>query len=462
MLWRSCRFANPDPATQHLSDGLTEILIDTISRVSGLRVMARTTVFEQKGKDPLAAGRDLDVRAVVTGNVQPEAGNFRIHVEVIDVADGTQLWGRQYRTAAASLADTQRQITADLSNILRGGIARNGRGGASARYTQNAKAYDLYLRGLYRWNQRGEQNLRASIELFNQAVAEDPAFAAAHAGLANAYGVMTGIGFIPPETGSALVKAAARKALALDPDNAEAYVSLATSEFRNLWDFAAAEQNYRTGLALNPNYATGHQWYSDFLRAMGRLAEARREIDVAYELDPLSLPIAGTKCWSLYTERRYEEAVAFATKSRRAGPHLSFPFCEGRALIALGRFDEAFDLSPPNEPTSAEQVRRSREAYRAKGLRGLYETRLEFQLQRQGSSVQIPVEIAQTCSMLGRTDEAFAWLEKAYEQRISRLTNIGLDPELDPIRDDPRFDDLLRRIGIPKIPLPGPAMKPAP
>src|SRR5688572_1549884 len=280
-------FTNDHAQTAHVSDGLTEELIDALSRLPSMRVMARTTVFRYKGKpvDPQTVGRDLDVGAVVLGDVRRDGDAYRVRVELIDVRDGSQLWGNRFNVSAAELPGLQNRIAELLFNRLRHGQrAPGGR-------TQNAEAYELYLKGLYAWNRRGEDDLRQSIELFTKAAALDPTYAAPHAGLANAWGVMTGNGMISPDEGVPRVLAAARKALELDPENAEAYTSMATTKFRNLWDFAGAEKDYREALRLNPNYATGHQWYGDFLRSMGRFAEARRESDIAYKLDPLSTAI---------------------------------------------------------------------------------------------------------------------------------------------------------------------------
>jgi DNA-binding winged helix-turn-helix (wHTH) protein/TolB-like protein len=304
--------ANSDPNSQHISDGLTEILIDTLSHLSDLRVMGRSTVFRYRADtDPRTVGKDLNVGAVITGRVQPESGGYRIHVELIDARDGSQLWGNQYRSAGSELAGTQSRISSDLAVELRRGLDREQRQLLFRRYTRSAEAYDLYLQGLYAWNKRSTADLQKAIELFTRAAELDPQFAAPWSGVANTYGVMVGYGILEPSVGTPKIFAAARRALELDPYNGEAYVSMATTEYRNEWNFAAAERDYKRGLTLNPNYATGHQWYSDFLRSMGKFDEAQREIETAARLDPLSGPINSVVCWSLVNSRRYRDAIAF-------------------------------------------------------------------------------------------------------------------------------------------------------
>lgn len=447
-------FTNQDARTEYVSDGLTEILIDQLSRLPDLRVMARTSVFRFKGKtmDPKSAGNELKVAAVVVGNVRPEPDGYAIHVELVDVRDGTQIWGSQYHTRAADLPLAQSWIADDLSRELRRGLDPTRRRALARSYTRSSQAYDLYLKGLYAWNKRTRDDLEASIRYFKQALDLDPQLAAAYAGLANAYGVMTGYGILPAKDGVIQVTTAARKALELDPANAEAYTSLATTKFRNFWDFPGAEHDYRRALALNPNYATGHQWYADYLWSMGRWTEARREIDTAYKLDPFSMPITSAMCWSLVTERRYRDAIAFDQRAEKLDPRFANGPCVYRAYLGLGENDAAaagMIRSVPN-PAAATALAN---AYRKSGRRGMIAMIQQYWIQQQGSDSSTPVAIAATYAELGNKDEAFAWLEKAYEQRVSRLTSFHVDPVFDPLRSDPRYDDLLRRIGLPHPPV---------
>ena len=414
-------FTNSDPRSEHLSDGMTELLIDKLSRLPELRVMARSTVFSYKGRPlpPADAGTMLDVGAVITGHLRRDGNRYEIHVEMIDVRDGAQLWGERYQAAPDELPLVQSRIAGDLSTQLRRDADTQGRRFAARAYTTNAEAYEQYLLGLQLWHGRGKEDLPRSVEHFHRAIALDPNFAAAWSGLANAYGVMAGSGLIPPEEGTMKVLSSARKALALDPENAEAYTSIATTSFRSLWDFENAERDYRRSLALNPNYATGHQWFSDYLRAMGRTEEARREVDTALRLDPLSPAINAANCHAMVQERRYEDALTFARRYEQLQKR-SLSHCVGVAAILLHN-----------------------------GPREAVERRLQLLLSQKDPELAGAVEIAETYALLGRNDLAFEWLERAARRRSTRITSFHLSPALDGLRDDPRFVALAKRIGLP-------------
>lgn len=449
-------FTNEDPQSQHLSDGLTEILIDTLSRLSDLRVMARTTVFRYKGQsvDPKEAGRALNVNAVVVGHLRRQGDRYEIHVELIDVKDGTQLWGDQFDATTATLSAVQSRISEDLTAQLRQGVSREQRRIAAHRYTRNPQAYEDYLWGLYAWNKRDRENLQRAKEYFSSAVAHDPDFAAAYAGLSNTYGVMVGYGVMPVAEGTSKVMATAQKALQLDPNNAEALVSIATTKYRNLWDFAGADADYRRALAINPSYATGHQWYADYLRTMGRWQEARREIEIAYTLDPRSGPINAMRCYELYYERRYREGAELARRTAAIDPGINAPSCIGHCLLALGDIEGTIRMLKDVEVPERNRVLIEK-AYHRDGPVGFYRKSAELLAALQSQNVETPVDIAALYAWAGDKEQAFGWLEKAYQKRVSRLTNINIEPAFDSLHSDPRFDNLLRRIGLPKVKPPG-------
>lgn len=437
-------FTYNDAQSEHIGDGLTEVLIDTLSRLPDLRVMASTTVFRYKDRppDPKKVGDELDVGAVVVGDIRQQDEQYRIRVELINVRDGSRLWGDQFVVPVSELPAAQSRISDALTQRL-----RHGRRGPGA-YTRNAEAYDLYLKGVHAWNQRTKENVGESVDYFTRAVDLDPTFAAAYAGLAHAWGVMVGNGLVAPEEGTPKIMAAARRALELDPASAEAYTSIGTTKYRNLWDFAGAEQDYRRAIALNPNYATAHQWYADYLRSMGRFEEGRRETELAYRLDPLSRPIHGAKCWSFIHERRYRDAIAFTRGAAELDErYLSVP-CLMTAYAGLGDYDAIVALL---QSEGGDDSLGLAEAYRRAGVRGLYEQRLKLLLGHSRPEHRFPVEIAETHAMLGNGDEAFRWLETAYGHRVSRLTSFHLQPGFDRLRDDPRFDDLVKRIGLPRF-----------
>lgn len=437
-------FIPENGASEHLSDGLSEILINTLSRVTDLRVMGRTTVFRYKGRpfDAQKIGRELNVDAIVTGTVREEAGDQTIHVELIDSGDGTRIWGQRYDTAGSSLPAVQSRITQDLTVRLRRGLA-NARASSNV-YSSNRRAYELYLQGLHSWNRRSPADLGRAVTYFKQAIDLDPGFAAAHAGLAQTYGVMVGYELIPSDEGTTLVLTSARKALALDPSNSEAYVSVASSKFRNLWDFEGAGQDYRRALELNPSNATAHQWYADYLRAMGRHEEAAAENDRAWELDPLSMPVNSARCHASVLDRKYEEAIA---RARLVTDAPTGNRCLATTLLLTGDYENAI-TELERMPFAKGSGGALRRAYREGGRDGFYRERLKLVL-AQRSGFDNTLNIAETYAILGDADAAFAMLEEAYRLRISRLTQFHQWPPLDLIRDDPRFEDLVRRIGLP-------------
>jgi adenylate cyclase len=445
-------FTNSDPATAHMSDGLTELLIDELASSPDLRVLARASVFEYKSKSmsPVRAGKELKVGAVVTGDIRRDKDGYLVRAELIDVRDGAQVWSQRYATPASELPLMQNRIATDLLRALREGtsIAQHS---PPRKYTNNAEAHEQYLLGLHYWRTRASgssrdpQALLKAVGHFEKAIELDPQFALAYAGLANTYGTMVGWRGMKPGEGSIRVLANARKALELDPNTAEAHLSIAASSFRTLRDFEAADRNYRRAIALNPSFATAHQWFSEYLYSMGRFEEAHREMEIAYGLDPLSAAITSTKCGSLYYERKYREAAQFGRQVAARDPERTPVFCVGLSLVALGDFDAFFEF---RKSRGDKNVDRLIEALRREGPRGLYTRRLNGLMKVPADQVSL-VNLAKAHALLGHKDEAFALLEKAYQQRASDILNFHLEPELDSIRDDPRFADLARRLGLP-------------
>ena len=444
-------FTNTDPGTEHVSDGLTELLIDELAAIPDLRVTARSSVFQYKGRfiTPQRAGTELDVGAVVMGEVRREGNRYGVRAELIDVRDGAQIWARRYEVDRAELPALQGWIFADLSARLReGAVVR-----VSSRHTTSAEAHEQYLLGLQAWRQRiggtrrRPEALHKAVAHFERAIELDPRFAAAYAGLANTYGVMVGWALIPSSDGTFRVLSAAQKALELDPRNAEAYTSIATTSFKSLWDFEGADRNFQRAIALNPSYATAHQWYGDYLQAMGRLDEARRELELAYRLDPLSIPITVNLCNAFYYERRYREALQFARDVEARDPERTPFFCAGASLLALGDYEAFIEYRETHgeKPLATEVV----EAYRRYGARAFYAAQLRSAPPPRATPMS-DTSIARANAALGDPDEVFAHLEKAFERRASDVLAFHLAPELDSVRHDPRFRDLARRMGLPQ------------
>jgi TolB-like protein/DNA-binding winged helix-turn-helix (wHTH) protein len=437
-------FTVDDKANEQLADGLTETLIDDVSNLSNLRVIARTTAFRYKGAtDVQRVARDLKVEGIITGTVRHTRDQYSIRVELIDAADGTHVWGDEFRARDQDLPALHGEIARAIAFRLKRGM------NDAAPGTTNAAAYDLYIRGLYEWNHRDPESLARALDLFNRAIVADPTFARAYAGVAQVYGVMVGYGQIAPDVGTPKILAAAQRALELDPNNAEALTSIATTKYRNLWDFPGAERDYRHALASNPNYATAHQWYADYLRSVGRHAEGRRENELAYKLDPFAPAMSTMLCYAMFYDHEYDKAIDVFRSHGNGPPNMKFvETCVVRCLFAKGDTDGAIreiDNSRLEAPIKAALVG----AYHRDGMRGYLQALLDWMLHQPEPENARPVEIAGLYASLGNKDKAFEWLETAYRRRISRVTSITYEPEFESLHEDPRFVDLVRRIGLP-------------
>ncbi|HJZ13165.1 MAG TPA: tetratricopeptide repeat protein, partial [Acidobacteriota bacterium] len=300
-----------DAETEYLSDGITESIINTLSQIPRLRVMARSTVFRYKGKpiDPLLVGQELRVAAVFSGRVEHRADQLYIQMELADASDGARLWGETFQRRLSGIFELQEEIAREISSKLRVRLLAEERKRLTKRYTQNTEAYKLYLRGRFYWNKRTEEGFRKAIEHFELAILEDPEYALAYAGLSDCYGLLGGYGYIPPINGYRKAREYAAKALDLDSSLAEAHASMAVIHYRFDWNWSEAEKAFVIALQLNPGYMSAHQWYAVFLAIMQRFEEAEAEIQNALELDPLSLILNWTKGYLLFYMRRYDEAV---------------------------------------------------------------------------------------------------------------------------------------------------------
>ncbi len=285
---------NHDPDTEYLSDGLTESIINSLTQLPNLKVIARSSVFHYKGKetDPMAVGKELGVRAVLTGRIMQRGDSLKISVELVDVRDNKQLWGEQYERKVSDLLSVQREIAKEISSNLRLKLSGAEQTRVTKHYTENAEAYQLYLKGRYFWNKRTGEALKKSIEYFNQAIEKDPSYALAYAGLADAYVLLSPYSAGSPQESYPKAKAAAKRSLELDETLAEAHSSLAQALVLYDWNLPESNREFQRAIELNPNYATAHHWYGyGNLVTMERFDEAIAEMKRAQELDPLSLII---------------------------------------------------------------------------------------------------------------------------------------------------------------------------
>jgi len=449
-------FANTsgDPEIEYLSDGISESLMNSLSQLPQLKVIARSSSFTYKGKnaDPQEVAKALGVEAILTGRVTKRGDSLVISTELMDARDRTQIWGEQYNRKLTDLVSLQGEIAREIVNKLKLKVS-GGEKGLDKHYTENNEAYQLYLKGRFYWNKRSGDSLKKSIEYFNQAIEKDPSFALAYAGLADCYLVPANP--LPPREKMPKAKAAAMRALELDETLAEAHTSLARVAHVYTWDWPDAEKEFKRALELNPRYATAHQWYGGYFETMGRYDEALAERKLAQELDPFSLVINFEAGLALYFARNYDQAIDQFQKTLELDPNF---------LPAHGSLAAAYEQKGMYDKATAEfkdltfkgsewrmGLAMLGHIYAVSGKKD--EALAVLNQLKDGSSQEyVPANsIALVYAGLGDKDQAFAWLEKAYEERAFAISQgLKRDPRWDNLRSDPRYADLLRRIGLPQ------------
>jgi eukaryotic-like serine/threonine-protein kinase len=449
--------ANPD--LEYLSDGITESLINSLSQVPTLSVKARSSVFTYKGKEvtPQQVARDLSVEAVLMGRVVQRADQVVLNVELVDAATGNQLWGDQYTRKIADLAQLQSDIARDVSGTLRAKLTGDQQDKVAKNYTANTEAYQLYLRGRHHWNKRKADDIRKSIEYFQQAIDKDPTYALAYAALAEAYTLIPTYRQGPAAEYYPKARAAAMKAIEIDESLAEAHNALANVASNYDWKFHEAEVEFRKAISLNPSYASAHQWYGEFLISMGRTQEALVEMKRAQELDPLSIIINGLVGVTLRHNGQPDQALEQLKKTLELDPN--FPRTHlflGELYQSVGRFEEAVDelgkhavLNGIPEEVSRTLALKAKTAARTGGEKGFSRAMAEIMENPVGQSVPPATVLANYWIRAGEVDKGFAILEKGYQERDESM--LGLKSyRFDPVKNDPRYKDLIRRIGLPE------------
>jgi eukaryotic-like serine/threonine-protein kinase len=444
---------NNDPNSEYLSDGLTESIINSLTQLPNLRVIARSSVFRYKGQetDPLKVGKELGVRAVLVGRLIQRGDSLWVSTELVDVRDNKQLWGDQYERKIADLLAMQRDIAREITSNLRPRLSGAEQNRAARNYTENPEAYQLYLQGRFYWNKRTEESYQKAVDYFRQAIDKDPHYALAFTGLADTYSFLSSQGIRPPHDVFPLAKDAAIKAIEIDNSLSEAHTSLAYVKLYYDWDWAGAEQEYQRAIELNPNYATPHHGYAYLLISSGRTEAAFAEIKKAEEIDPLSLVIQTDHGEYYYFARRPDEAIAQLKKAIEMDPSfVRAHFLLGRVLIQKGRCDEGIDealqgrkLVPAIEGLgwlAQEYAQCGRKAEAQKAMNELVESSKDHYVS--------PHWFAAVQAELGDKDEAFKWLDRAFERRFGPLIYLKVNPIWDPLRPDPRFGEYVRRVGL--------------
>jgi serine/threonine-protein kinase len=450
-----------DPNAEYLSDGLTEGIINSLSQLPNLKVMSRNAAFRFKGsnQDPLEAGRNLNVGAVLTGRLVKLDDQLVIKTELIKVEDGSQLWGAEYKSSLADIFAVQDELSRKISQSLRLRLSGEDEEKLAKRYTNDAEAYQLYLKGRYFWNKRNEEGFRNGIEHFKRAEEKDPTFALAFSGLADSYALLCDIGAVKPVDEMPKAKAAAQKAVDADPTLAEAYTSRAFVRLAYDWDWLGAQSDFQQALKLNPKYPTAHQWYASYLMQMGKFSLAKAEIEEAHKLDPLSPIIASNTGLYSYYEHKYDDAIARYKVLLQSDPdfwvarhYLALAYVQkgmhSEAIAELRRLIKAPESgSVPDRVIEAEAEASASLgfAYGMAGKQAEAKAILDgldaFSKRRYVS----PLYFAIVYAGLKDNDKAIEYLNKAFDARHPGLVLIRIEPMFDGLRSDQRFQQLIKR-----------------
>ena len=455
--------ASGSPDLEYLSDGITDSLINSLTRVPNLSVKARSSVFTYKGKDvsPQQVAKDLAVEAVLNGRLVQRGDAVTLNLELIEAATGNQLWGEQYNRKLSDLTTLQSEIARDVSAKLHTKLTGTEEQRVAKNYTQNAEAYQLYLRGKYHWNRRSRTDILKSIEYFRQAVDRDPNYALAYSGLAEAYILLPTYAGQDPQVAYTSARTAAARALELDNTLAEAHAALAVVLSDYDWNFAEAERSFRRAIELNPNYATAHHWYAEFLIAMGRMPEALTEIRRAKELDPLSLIINGIYGIVLGLNDQHDEAFAQLQRTVEMDPN----FARTHIFLAelyqdVGRYEEAANelhmvsvLSGMPESQVAKAHKQVLDAYRREGPKGYFRMMAGFleerrKAQEAGNPPPAAV-VAANWLRAGDKENAYRLLEEGLRRRDPTMLRLR-NPVFDPIKGEERYQAIVKQVGLPE------------
>lgn len=447
-----------DKEQDYFADGMTDELIASLAKIRSLRVISRTSAMEYKGTHkPLSEiARDLNVDAVVEGTVLRSGDRVRITAELVQASTDRHLWAETYEGPLGDVLSLQSRVASAIVSEIRVKLTPEEQQRLSKNRAINPEAYEDYLKGRYYWNKRSERDLTKAIEYFRAATQKDPQYALAYAGLADGYSIIGSaiVGTVPSQEVAPGARAAALKAVELDATLAEAQTSLATVRFNYDWDWEGAAGGFQRAIELNPSYATAYQRYSLYLIAMGRAQESLSEINRARDLDPLSISTNFSLGWRLYMARQYAQSVEQLSNTIDMDPNFALPHLVlGQAYEQMGSFQKAiaeFEKAASLSHNSAPMISALGHVYGLMG-RKLEAQRVVNQLIEQSKRRYIaPFYVGIVYIGLGEQETAMNWLEKAYEDRSNGLVFLKVDPQLDPLRSNPRFQSLLRRLNLPE------------
>jgi len=454
--------ASGDPNAEYLNDGITEGVIDRLSGLPNLKVISRTSAFHYKQREiePKKVARELGVEALVMGRVIQRGNDLSVSVELVDAREDKQLWGEHYSRKLADITSVQQDIATAISGNLRVRLTSEEKTRSAKTYVANPEAYQLYLNGRYHANKGTYDGLMKGIEYFQQAIAKDPNYALAYASLADSYVELGGwLTYLPPSEAGPKARAAAMKALELDDSLGEAHAALARAQYYFGWDWPSAEREFKRAVELNPNSAISHHGYSELLLARARFDESIAEGMRALEIDPLSPQIVADLAYTYLVMRRYDEAIAQQRKALDLDPNAAWIRHDmAHAYTLKGAYAQAI-AEEDKIPVQAKVVAAENKLI-ASGIGWIYAVsgrradalKIAQQFKDLASHAYVDFyQVAEIYAALGDKDEAFRLLEKAYEEHSSNMPFLAVDPFWDGIRSDPRYADLLRRMGLPQL-----------
>jgi TolB-like protein/Flp pilus assembly protein TadD len=445
--------SSSDSNSEYLSDGVSEALINSLTELQQLKVIARSTVFRYKGKqvDPQTVGRELNVRALLMGRVRETGDNLNIQVDLVDAKTGAQLWGHEYESKTSDVLSVKQSIAREVTDKLRLRLSGDEKHQLAKRDTSNAESFQCYLRGRYYWNKRSAEGIKKAIEQFQEAIDHDPNYALGYVGLADSYLALELYAGLPASEVVPKARAAADRALQLDDSLSEAH---ATSAFINqkLWRWPEAEQELKRAISLNPNYPTAHHWYAYYFYITRNFDGASSEIKLAYELDPLSPVISENVALVYLLKNDLKAAIEQCLRTIELDPNFADAhYVLGFAYLKAGRIEEAtaeFQKSVDLSGRASTYLGNLGYCYAVTGRQAEALTilkELEEKYTQGKSSAQF---LAGVYAGLSEKDQAFAWLEKDFQQRSGQLPTIAWRLHFGGLRSDPRYQDLLRRMGL--------------
>jgi TolB-like protein/Tfp pilus assembly protein PilF len=445
--------ATANAEMDYLADGITEGVINHLSRLPQLRVMARSTVFRyrQTQQDPMQIGRELKVGAVIIGRLSQHGGTVKVETEMVDVSNGSQIWGEQYHRKASEIATVEDDIASDISGQLRLKLSGEEKKRFATHATENSEAYQDYVKGRFYLEKRTRESLYKAIDEFNQALVKDPNYAQVYAALADAYIILLDRDVIPASEASPKIRSAVQRALEIDPTLGEAHAALAVLKEDGDWDWAGAEAEYHRAIELNPNDAVTHHFYSLLLENLLRLPESMAENQKALALDPSSPQVNANEAGILVDMRRYDEAITKLNNLIAANPE--FPPYYGYRAEAYwhqGNIDAfvADRVMATKKSGRTEKAEVFESGYRKGKLRGACTGLIEFLKNESHTEYVSPYDIATLYALIDDRDHTFEWLEKAYAEHSGRMEYIKAEAFFGPFHSDPRYLDLLRRMGL--------------